>query len=112
MKSRTYYTAVGITDKPSTGPCVRFTNNLERRAYISFCDGYDTRFEYIRLRKPMTRLEATLFLKRHPDFQSPSDQALIDETIRTLVKNMPKYKLRKYGVDASQYKNLEKVARR
>lgn len=111
MKSRTYFTAVGITDKPSTGPCVRFTNNLERRAYISFCDGYDTRFEYIRLRKPMTRLEATLFLKRHPDFQSPHDQRLIDDMIRMLVKNMPNYKLRKYGLDASQYKNTTQSTR-
>jgi len=58
----------------------RFTDDLIRRVK-QFSKGGASRIDLMELPQEMTKLEALRFMKSHEMFQSPDDQALINDSI-------------------------------
>ena len=71
---------------------VRFTVNLVRRIK-QFAKVKASRIDLVELPNPMSRLEAIAYLKTHADFQSPDDQATLDEAVETRTPKTPKVKV-------------------
>ena len=73
------FKVAGITTHGSNTK-VRFTDDLVRRIK-QFTKGGATRCDFIELPSEMTKLEALTYMSFHADFQSPSDQATIADSI-------------------------------
>lgn len=73
------FKVAGITTHGDTSK-VRFTDDMVRRIK-QFTKGGATRCDLIELPSAMTKLEALVYLKTHPDFLSPADQATIEDAI-------------------------------
>ncbi len=84
-------TVAGITSHGTFINKVRFTVNLVRRIK-QFAKVKASRIDLVELPNPMTRLEAIAYLKTHADFQSPDDQATLDEAVETRTPKAPKVK--------------------
>ena len=78
MANQTFKVA-GITTH-GTSTKIRFTDDMVRRVK-QFSKGGASRIDLIELPSEMTKLEALAFLQAHADFQSPSDQATIADSI-------------------------------
>lgn len=74
------FSVVGIDNKLPKGMVVRFANDLATHAKATLRSGC-TRFDYIELDQPMLKYDACLVLKNHPEFQSDSDQKIIQHAI-------------------------------
>jgi hypothetical protein len=94
MAKNTFKVA-GITTH-GTSSKVRFTDDLVRRVK-QFGKGGASRIDLLELPSEMTKVEALQFLQAHADFQSPSDQALISDSLedRSKVKSEVKVKTSK-----------------
>lgn len=84
-------TVAGITSHGTFINKVRFTVNLVRRIK-QFAKVKASRIDLVELPNPMSRLEAIAYLKTHADFQSPDDQATLDEAVETRTPKAPKVK--------------------
>lgn len=99
-------TVAGITSHGTFINKVRFTVNLVRRIK-QFVKVNASRIDLVELPSPMTRLEAIAYLKTHVDFQSPSDQATLDEAVETRTPKAPKVKV----VKATKVKVVKAVTK-
>ena len=70
---------------------VRFTDDMVRRIK-QFSKGGATRVDLVELPTAMTKVEALKYLQAHAEFQSPSDQATIADSLsdRVAVVKAPK----------------------
>lgn len=68
---------------------VRFTDDMVRRIK-QFTKGGQSRCDYVELPTEMNKLDALKYLASHPDFQSPSDQATISDTLADKTKEAAK----------------------
>ncbi len=82
------FKVAGITTH-GTSTKVRFTDDLVRRVK-QFAKGGAERIDLIELPSAMTKLEALAYLQAHADFQSPSDQATINDAIEDRSKEANK----------------------
>lgn len=82
------FNIVGITNFKKKDK-IHFGVDMVRRVK-QFYNAGATRVDMIQLPKPMLRMEALLTLKSDPNFQSPADQALIDEAIFNRTPKTPK----------------------
>lgn len=76
--SQTFKVAGITTHGDSTK--VRFADDLVRRIK-QFAKGGATRVDLIELPQSMTKIEALEYLLKHAEFQSPSDQATIQDSL-------------------------------
>ena len=68
---------------------VRFTDDMVRRIK-QFTKGGASRVDFIELPSEMTKIEALKYMAAHADFQSPSDQATIADTLEDKSKEASK----------------------
>ena len=68
---------------------VRFTDDMVRRIK-QFTKGGASHIELIELPSEMTKIEALKYLATHAEFQSPSDQATIADTLADKTKEASK----------------------
>lgn len=68
---------------------VRFTDDMVRRIK-QFTKGGATRVDFIELPSEMTKIEALKYLASHAEFQSPSDQATIADSLADKTKEATK----------------------
>ena len=68
---------------------VRYANDMVRRIK-QFTKGGHERVDFIELPSEMTKIEALNYLAAHADFQSPSDQATIADTLEDKSKEASK----------------------
>jgi len=87
MAKQTFKVA-GITTH-GTITKVRFTDDLVRRVK-QFSKGGASRIDLMELPNEMSKLEALAYLQAHADFQSPSDQATISDSIADKTKEATK----------------------
>lgn len=87
MTNKTFKVAGITTHGDSTK--VRFTSDLIRRVK-QFSAGGATRVELVELPSEMTKLEAIQYLVSHELFQSPSDQATLQDAIQDRAPKAPK----------------------
>lgn len=87
MTNKTFKVA-GITVHDGNSK-VRFTDDMIRRIK-QFTKGGATRADFVELPSEMTKVEALNYLKNHPDFQSPADQATINDSLSEREKSSPK----------------------
>ena len=66
---------------------VRFTDDMVRRIK-QFTKGGATRVDLVELPTAMTKVEALKYLQAHAEFQSPSDQATITDSLSDRVKEV------------------------
>jgi hypothetical protein len=78
MAKQTFKVA-GITAH-GTSIKVRFTDDMVRRVK-QFAKGGASRIDLIELPSEMSKIEALNYLAAHADFQSPSDQATISDSL-------------------------------
>lgn len=108
------FKVVGITFHANLGSKVRFTDDMARRVKM-FTKGGATRTDFIELPSAMSKIEALNFMKNDPLFQSPEDQALIDEGIAgrevTTKKATSEAKPRKARITKKEM-SLEEIASR
>lgn len=78
MSTQTFKVA-GITVHNGNAK-VRFTDDMVRRIK-QFTKGGATRADFVELPSEMTKLEALKYMQAHADFQSPSDQATIADSL-------------------------------
>jgi hypothetical protein len=76
-----------ITHNGSTK--VRFANDIVRRIK-QFSKGGAPRIDLMELPTDMTKIEALKYLQSHADFQSPSDQATIADSLEDREKDAKK----------------------
>lgn len=57
------------------------------------------RIDFIELPSPMTKMDALNYLASHPEFQSPEDQALIQDSIYSRTPKAPRVKKEKSSID-------------
>ena len=76
-----------ITHNGSTK--VRFANDIVRRIK-QFSKGGAPRIDLMELPTDMTKIEALKYLQAHADFQSPSDQATIADSLEDREKDAKK----------------------
>jgi hypothetical protein len=102
------FSVAGITTRNSITK-VRFSNDIVRRIkQFSKNKGDATprysRIDLVELPNEMTKIEALKFLSTHADFQSPSDQATIADTLadkeKEANKGQVKVKASKPSLDA------------
>lgn len=86
--SNQLFTVAGITINKGDAK-VRFANDMIRRIK-QFTKGGHERVDFIELPNEMTKLEALKYLQAHADFQSPSDQATIADTLEDKTKEANK----------------------
>lgn len=104
-KRDTLWTCVGITKHVGASGKevvkVRCGVDLARRIKSSQSKSYvksrgekltEVRTDFIQLPQPMLRLDAIMFAQSAPEFQSPEDQALIQEAIDTRTPKQPRVK--------------------
>lgn len=87
MAKQTFKVA-GITTH-GTSTKVRFTDDLVRRVK-QFSKGGASRIDLLELPNEMSKIEALNYLAAHADFQSPSDQATINDSIADKSKEASK----------------------
>lgn len=87
MANQTFKVA-GITTH-GTSTKVRFTDDMVRRVK-QFSKGGASRIDLIELPSEMTKVEALQYLQAHADFQSPSDQATISDSLADKQKEASK----------------------
>jgi len=68
---------------------IRFTDDMVRRIK-QFTKGGASRVDFIELPSEMTKIEALKYMAAHADFQSPSDQATIADTLEDKSKEANK----------------------
>ena len=68
---------------------VRFTDDMVRRIK-QFTKGGATRIDLVELPSEMTKIEALNYMKTHAEFQSPSDQATINDALEDRMKEAKK----------------------
>lgn len=68
---------------------VRFTDDMVRRIK-QFTKGGATRIDLIELPSEMTKIEALKYMAAHAEFQSPSDQATIADSLADKTKEATK----------------------
>jgi CTP synthase (UTP-ammonia lyase) len=68
---------------------VRFTDDMVRRIK-QFTKGGASRVDFVELPSEMTKVEALKYLATLPEFQSPSDQATIADTLADKTKEANK----------------------
>lgn len=82
---------------------VRFTDDMVRRIK-QFTKGGATRIDLIELPSEMTKIEALKYMAAHAEFQSPSDQATIADSLvdkeKTVGKGEVKVKATKPSMEA------------
>ena len=87
MAKQTFKVA-GITTH-GTSTKVRFTDDLVRRVK-QFSKGGASRIDLMELPNEMSKIEALNYLAAHADFQSPSDQATISDSLADKTKEANK----------------------
>jgi hypothetical protein len=85
MSKSTTFTAAGIGTVAGKTK-VYFGNDLVARIKILNKKLNPTRLDMIELGGALSKIDAIKFLKAHADFQSPADQATLDETLATKEK--------------------------
>lgn len=68
---------------------VRFTDDMVRRVK-QFTKGGASRADFVELPSEMTKVEALKYLQAHADYQSPSDQATIADSLSDREKEASK----------------------
>lgn len=101
MANNTFKVAGITTHNGSTK--VRFTDDMVRRIK-QFTKGGATRIDLIELPSEMTKIEALKYMAAHAEFQSPSDQATIADSLadkeKTVGKGEVKVKATKPSMEA------------
>lgn len=87
---------------------VRFTDDMVRRIK-QFSKGGATRIDLVELPSEMTKIEALKYLATHADFQSPSDQATIAESLEDREKDASKGEIK---VKATKKPSLDAIKAR
>jgi hypothetical protein len=92
---------------------VRFTDDMIRRIK-QFTKGGATRIDLVELPSEMTKIEALNYLASHAEFQSPSDQATISDTLTDKEKEAGKGTVKvkatkKPSLDAIKARGKKKV---
>ena len=82
------FKVVGITVNGDSVK-VRFTDDMVRRIK-QFTKGGASRVEFIDLPKAMTKIDALKFMQTHASYQSPADQATINDAMEDRVKEAGK----------------------
>jgi len=82
------FKVAGITTHNSSTK-VRFTDDLVRRIK-QFSKGGASRIDLIELPSSMTKIDALKYMAAHADFQSPSDQATIADSLADKTKEAKK----------------------
>ena len=82
------FKVVGITIHNGNAK-VRFTDDMVRRIK-QFTKGGASRVDFIELPSEMTKIEALNYMATHAEFQSPSDQATIADTLEDKSKEASK----------------------
>jgi hypothetical protein len=82
------FTVAGITTHNGNAK-VRYANDMIRRIK-QFTKGGHERVDFIELPNEMTKIEALKYLAAHADFQSPSDQATIADSLEDKSKEANK----------------------
>lgn len=94
MTNKTF-TVVGITDYKDTMK-VRFTNDMALR--IKRLDKYGaSRLDFIELPHAMTKIEALKYMLTRKEFQSPDDQATIQDTLDDKEADQLRHLMRQSG---------------
>jgi hypothetical protein len=87
MANQTFKVAGITTHNGNTK--VRFTDDMIRRIK-QFTKGGASRIDLVELPSEMTKVEALKYLQSHAEFQSPSDQATIADSLDDRVKESSK----------------------
>ena len=87
MANQTFKVAGITTHNGNTK--VRFTDDMIRRIK-QFTTGGASRIDLVELPSEMTKVEALKYLASHAEFQSPSDQATIADSLDDRVKESSK----------------------
>ncbi len=87
---------------------VRFTDDMVRRIK-QFTKGGATRIDLVELPSEMTKIEALKYLASHAEFQSPSDQATIADSLEDRVKDASKGEVK---VKATKKPSLDAIKAR
>lgn len=87
---------------------VRFTDDMVRRIK-QFSKGGATRIDLVELPSEMTKIEALKYLATHADFQSPSDQATIAESLEDRERDASKGEVK---VKATKKPSLDAIKAR
>jgi|TARA_R110000868_G_scaffold23729_2_gene94975 hypothetical protein len=87
MANQTFKVAGITTHNGNTK--VRFTDDMIRRIK-QFTKGGASRIDLVELPSEMTKVEALKYLASHAEFQSPSDQATIADSLDDRVKESSK----------------------
>ena len=87
---------------------VRFTDDMVRRIK-QFSKGGATRIDLVELPSEMTKIEALKYLASHAEFQSPSDQATIADSLEDRVKDASKGEVK---VKATKKPSLDAIKAR
>jgi hypothetical protein len=87
MAKQTFKVAGMTTNNGNTK--VRFTDDMVRRIK-QFTKGGASRIDLVELPSEMTKIEALNYLATHADFQSPSDQATIADSLADKTKEASK----------------------
>ncbi len=104
MANSQTFKVVGITTHGDSTK-VRFTDDMVRRIK-QFSKGGASRVDFIELPSEMTKIEALKYMAAHADFQSPSDQATIADSLADREKEASKGEVK---VKTSKVKAKTKV---
>jgi hypothetical protein len=106
MANQTFKVAGITTHNGNTK--VRFTDDMVRRIK-QFSKGGATRIDLVELPSEMTKIEALKYLATHAEFQSPSDQATIADSLEDRVKDASKGEVK---VKATKKPSLDAIKAR
>lgn len=82
------FTVVGITSHNGNVK-VRFTDDMVRRVK-QFSKGGASRIDFVELPNEMTKIEALKYMLTCKEFQSPEDQATIEDTLEDKIREARK----------------------
>jgi hypothetical protein len=106
MANQTFKVAGITTHNGNTK--VRFTDDMVRRIK-QFSKGGATRIDLVELPSEMTKIEALKYIATHAEFQSPSDQATIADSLEDRVKDASKGEVK---VKATKKPSLDAIKAR
>jgi hypothetical protein len=106
MANQTFKVAGITTHNGNTK--VRFTDDMVRRIK-QFSKGGATRIDLVELPSEMTKIEALKYIATHAEFQSPSDQATIADSLEDRVKEASKGEVK---VKATKKPSLDAIKAR
>jgi hypothetical protein len=106
MANQTFKVAGITTHNGNTK--VRFTDDMVRRIK-QFSKGGATRIDLVELPSEMTKIEALKYLATHAEFQSPSDQATISDSLADREKEASKGEVK---VKATKKPSLDAIKAR